>query len=219
MDQIQWKQFDHCRLAISKLSNKVQVLFGVDCAKSAIHFFNQEFPNDNRPNNAIDIALKMAFDNVASDVSDICISAVAYASLYADSADPPSASAYAASASAYAAYVATNDLDARLAAVAAANAAANAVNVHNDVHNNVSVPYDLYLKAYKEQPFRQEWKTANTIAIAKQIWYDRSLVNMPILADSLQDLGVQEKMVEHMRNNQCGFSDWFLWNLNRSEKT
>ena len=112
-------------------------LFAADCAEHVLHLFEDVFPNDGRPRQAIQAARDFANGKITSAAADAADAAfdAAYAAYTADTADTATAAAYAAAyaadtataaayAAAYAAY--TADTAASAAAYAYAADAADA---------------------------------------------------------------------------------------------
>ncbi len=67
-----------------------------------------------------------------------------------------------------------------------------------------------------EIEFKQEWRTSDTVALARNIFDNRCFELTPILADAMQDAGFDhEPTLTHLRREQAeiGNSDWALWNL------
>lgn len=53
-------------------------LFACDCAESVLHFFEKEYPNDNRPRKAIEVARKYADgDATLQELDEACVAACA----------------------------------------------------------------------------------------------------------------------------------------------
>ena len=91
----------------SAVENRVRVLFAVLCAESVLHLFEEKYPNDDRPRNAIEAARNYIGTNEydaanAANAANAADAAAYAAAAYAAAAD---AAAYAA---VYAAYAAAN---------------------------------------------------------------------------------------------------------------
>jgi hypothetical protein len=115
----------------------------------------------------------------------------------------------------------TNPARAASAAYYVANTAsavsANAASAASDVNviYNWKYTYKTFMRSCRKNKFKNHWKTSDNILLAKEIWNNRNLTNLPILADSLEESGVPNKMVKHMREEENNsLADWFLWNLN-----
>ena len=105
----------------SAVENRVRVLFAVLCAESVLHLFEEKYPNDDRPRNAIEAARNYIGTNEYD------------AANAANAANAADAAAYAAGAAnatnaAYAAAYAAGAVNAANAANAAAYAAVNAAD-------------------------------------------------------------------------------------------
>ncbi len=64
--------------------------------------------------------------------------------------------------------------------------------------------------------FDPAWRTTDAIAIARGIVAERAFDRMPILADALQDAGMQdEELLAHLQfdGEEWGASDWVLTEL------
>jgi hypothetical protein len=103
---------------------EVQILFAILCAESVLKYFENKYPNDNRPRKAIEAAKNYLKDPSAANKK------VAYAAAYAAAA--ADAAAYAAAAAAADAYAAAAYAAADAAADAAAYAAAAAADAADD---------------------------------------------------------------------------------------
>ncbi|MHB8084252.1 MAG: putative immunity protein [Dehalococcoidia bacterium] len=116
---------------VKRCANDVQVRFAILCAESALHFFEDKYPKDDRPRKAIEAAKEYLKTKTASYASYASYAARAAAhAAYAASAASYAASAtsYAASATFYAASAASYAARAAAYAASAADAAASAAS-------------------------------------------------------------------------------------------
>jgi hypothetical protein len=112
---------------VGTLTPQIAVRWAVECAKRVLNHYEDRYPDDKRPREAIDAALRWA-KNPTETNADAAANAAyaAYAAAYA--ADAAANAAYAAANAAYAAYAADAAAYAANAAAYAANAAAYAAN-------------------------------------------------------------------------------------------
>lgn len=67
-----------------------------------------------------------------------------------------------------------------------------------------------------DTPFDPAWRTSDAVAIAKQIYSSRDLSAMPILADALEEAGMNHAdILSHLREDSQDWTlaDWALTNL------
>jgi hypothetical protein len=116
-------------------------------------------------------------------------------------------------AAANAAQVAYTAAYASYTSAASTAASAAAYSTHASA-TNWTYTYNTFTRSYNENQFQEFWKTSDNIELAKHIWNTRNLANLPILADSLEESGVPNELVKHLREDNNTLADWFLWNLN-----
>ncbi len=79
--------------------------------------------------------------------------------------------------------------------------------------------FNLSFKMYQEcrgpdHPFDPNWKTPDAAGIAKTMLEQKDTSAAPILADALEDAGMQDQdMLSRLRTKPVNLSDWPVWNL------
>jgi len=109
---------------VGTLTQPIAVQWAAECAKRVLKHYEDKYPDDKRPREAIDAAIRWAKDPTQAnrDAAYAAADAAAHAA-YAAAADAAYAAAYAAAAAADAAYAAAHAAYAAYAAAAAAHAA------------------------------------------------------------------------------------------------
>ncbi len=197
--------FTNDKLALERLNHFQQVHFAVHTAKSVLHIWEQEFPDDHRPRLALEAALTFdpekpnaawAAANAAANAADAVADAAAYAAAYAAAHAAWTASA--ADTAAYAAY--------------AANAAANAAADPAARVQKWDWIYSLYQAIYRDgRVFPSQWKTPTVLSLQQVAQTDLSV--FPILADALEDAGCDDQEILcHLRQRSDLWTpaDWVL---------
>jgi hypothetical protein len=153
--------------AVGMLTQVIAVQWAAECAQRMLENYEDRYPNDKRPREAIDAALRWAKDpskaNRDAAAAAYAASAAASTAAYATNAAYAAASAaYAAYAAAYAAY-ATNAANA--AAYAAANAAAYANAAANaDAASAAQAAYHAYAAARTKE---REWQSDRLLELLR----------------------------------------------------
>ncbi len=151
MKLLKESHFDWANWVIVRfMTHKQQVTYAAFAAKQVLALFEEKYPNDKRPREAIEAALRFAEhptpENRDAAYAAACAAANAYAANAA--ANAAYAAAYAA-ANAYAAYAAA--ANAAYAAAYAANAAANAATAATAAMKRKIVAYGLRLVSEKKR--------------------------------------------------------------------
>ena len=189
------------RDALKKLPRRPLVLLAAAWAYRTLPIFERQYPDDNRPRQAIRAATQWAVEPTKDNQQKAAAAANAayYAAYYAATA-AASAAYYAATAAASAAY--------------AANAAANAAdyNADADIWPWLYETYQCCLGEGRE--WSPEWTTPETVAIARKCILELDKGDLPYLADALEDAGYpHEADLERLRSGRCEWSDWCVWNV------
>jgi hypothetical protein len=123
-EKLKWASW----LLIKLFTKRKTVEYTIYSAKLVLHIFEEKYPTDKRPRNAIETAEKYLQDNTAADAAANAANAAAYAAAdaAANAAYAAFAAANAAANAADAAYATNAAANTAYAADAAANAAANA---------------------------------------------------------------------------------------------
>lgn len=186
------------------------VLFSSECAQKALPLYERWFSNDYRPRQAIEAGYEYGLTGKPIPEKIIRDAREAY-HFAAEAIDRGSQN--------YKMF-----LDATRAAEAASTVHDSRRNVDWTASNALygDRNYDAFVNLKRRMignnvKFVNEWKTYNAIAVSKQIWSTRTVGNLPILADILMDSGIDESLVDYMKNqNEQTLADWFLWNINLS---
>jgi hypothetical protein len=222
------------RELLSRLPRRAQVAYAIDCASSVLHKWVVEYPNDRRPQEAMEAAkqwlLEQTSENkhkastridtaaAAASAASAAASAAAFATHVATATVVTAAAAYAAAAARTAVYAAAIAATATFvsavsdASDASASAARTAVYAVNSDWSRVK---RLYVMAHGPGcAFDARWLTSDVVALVKGIVKDDAFDRTPILADALQDAGLDDvEVLRQLQTEQCGLSHWVVWNV------
>ena len=219
----QFQDWDSRLKVLKKLPHRPVTLLAATWAYRVLPIFERQYPDDNRPRQAIAAATQCAVeptkDNqqkargvahsyVNAYVNATAAAATAYATAYATAATAyataANAATYAATAASYAAYAAD-------AAAARAARAADAVATE-DFWPWLCESYAQCLDGGRE--WSPQWATPEAVAIARRCALELEKSDLPYLADALEDAGYpHEADLERLRSGRGEWSDWPVWNV------
>lgn len=189
------------RDAINLLPIKQQVLYAIDCAFLILPIWQKSYPENKCPEEAIKLALKSVLEGNVKEKELVVVAATV--SNTARQVPSPSAE--------------TNTVYAAINVALAAKTVINytASKTANTIYwtaNTITWKSvkDLYNQA--DQPFKEHYRTPDTLGLAKEIINNKDFSLMPVLADALIDLGCPEEQADLVRNNKS-YSNWTLYNL------
>ena len=197
---------------------RARVLFSAECAEKVLHIFEKEFPQDTNPGKAIQAAFDFGLNGIPINRNEFFQTRITN---YEDAETdeelesmrrvPPIGMSYKKT---------SYNTPAQHAIIAAMNSLSGIDNVAVS-SRALGIKIFKRFNSLKQKvigpniDFSPKWKTSTTIGISQQIWYSRTIGNLPILADALMDVGVDDNLVNYMiRDQEQTLADWFLWNLN-----
>jgi hypothetical protein len=194
---------------LRKLPVNQCILFGADLARNVLHVFESGFPDDKRPRLALEMVESLKHDpKIVLGADDAAYTADA-------NRDKDNWITYYYSTAAWAISYSARSLVRH-----------NGNNKYYCVRKVVDWVLDtrrrddcefiqkLYNHAYNPNPFPNEWKTPDVLNISKAIIQERDFSSTPILADALTDAGCNDEiLLNHLRNDIIGLSDWTLFSL------
>lgn len=195
--------------AFNILPGKQQTLLAIDYALIALPSWQKHFPEDERVEDALNLALKSVLQEGSVTKEELIAAGVA-ASYLANSNYYSAASDATA-----AAFVTVNAIN---AANASSTMALNYAVADASLHASGGYDWQPILDLYNQanQPIENQYRTPDTLGLAREILQNNFNL-MPILADALLDLGCPEEQAELVRHGK-GYSNWALYYLGNYDR-